>query len=249
MELESRAMLNCLTSVRCVLLAAGLLALAGCAGDAIQRKDGQPSGRAFVLNNLAKTDIDMVSELAQREVLAGLQRLTVKLYRRNPQEYRKAGHESVERAVAVIFDAVPRWHRAGLDRVDWAASLRQAFAEDHAGDRVHAFMLALTVMTMAAYDHRTEFYLTDKLSAQSLYNSARNFETAAWKLAQARSAAGTPLLLSNEMGEAEQNLSFEREFGKLIAQQDLLALIIEDKNNRAINRVIQNVASFILLPV
>lgn len=247
--IECAIMLSRHPSARFVAILVGLALLAGCSGGAIQRRDGQQSNRPFVINNLAKSDIDMVSELTQREVLTGLRRLTVKLYRRNPQEYRKSGLDNVEAAVGRIFDGLPKWRESGLDRVDWAESLRLAFTEDYAGDRVHAYMLALTVMTMASYDHRTEFYITDELSAQSLYNSARNLEVAVWKLAQARTADGTPFLLSNGFEEEVQNLSFEREFGKLIAQQDLLALIIEDKSNRAINRVIQNMASFILLPV
>lgn len=242
-------MLNSFSVARMVVLAAGLAALAGCAGDPIQRKDGKQSSRPFVINNLAKSDIDMVTEQTQRQVLAGLRRLTVKLYKRNPREYRKAGHGNAETATARIFNQLPRWRRSGLDRVDWAESLRLAFNDDYAGDRVHAYMLALTVMTMAAYDHRVEFYMTDELDAQSLYNSARNLETAVWKLTHARTRAGEPFLFSNGVEEEVQNLSFEREFGKLIAQQDLLALIIEDKSNRAINRVLQNVASFVLLPV
>ncbi|MFA5081929.1 MAG: hypothetical protein WC474_05225 [Hydrogenophilaceae bacterium] len=223
--------------------------LAGCAGDPIQRKNGKQTSRPFVINNLAKSDIDMVTEQTQRQVLAGLRRLTVKLYRRNPQEYRKAGYGNVETATAQIFNQLPRWRQSGLDRVDWAESLRLAFNENYAGDRVHAYMLALIVMTMASYDHRVEFYMTDDLNAQGLYNSARNLETAAWKLANARTAGGAPFLLSNGVEDEIQNLSFEREFGKLIAQQDLLALVIEDKSNRSINRVFQNVASFVLLPV
>jgi hypothetical protein len=234
---------------RLALLLAALFWLAGCAGQAIQRKDGQESSRAFSLSNLAKTDVDMVSEMTQREVLAGLQRLTIKLYRRNPQEYRKNGHASPEVAAGRIFEQVPRWRQAGFDQFDWRESLRLAFAEDNPGDRVHALMAALTAMTMASYNHRTEFFMTDELSPQSLYNSARNIETVVWKLSNSRTAGGNLFLLSNGREGVVENLSFEREFGKLIAQQDLLALILEDKSNRAINRVIQNVASFILLPV
>ena len=232
-----------------IAVLAGVLLLAGCGANSIQRKDGKQTSRPFVINNLAKSDIDMVCELTQREVIAGLRRLTVKLYKRNPQEFRKVGVDSVEAAVARIFDQMPAWPESRLAGVDWAESLRLSFSDAYAGDRVHAFMSDLTVMAMASYNHRVEFYLTDELSAQRLYNSARNLETAVWKLSHARMPDGTPYLLSNGLDEGEQNLSFEREFGKLIAQQDLLALIVEDKSNRAINRVIQNVASFILLPV
>lgn len=242
-------MSNSVATARILTLIAGVLALAGCAAQPIQRKDGQTSERVFAINNLAKTDIDMVSELTQREVLSGLRRLTVKLYRRNPREYQKTGYTSVEGAVGRIFDTLPHWRQSGMDKVDWAESLRLAFAEQYAGDRVYAYMLALTVMVMASYEHRTEFFMTDDLNAQSLYNSARNLETAVWKLSHARREDGSPVLLSNSLAEEAPNLSFEREFGKLIAEQDLMALIIEDKSNRAVNRVIQNVASFILLPV
>lgn len=226
-----------------------LAMLAGCSGQPIERKDGRQSTRSYELANLAKADVDMVCELTQREVLAGLRRVAFKLYRRNPQEFRKAGFAHEEAAVARIFGPVATWRASGLDRVDWAESLRLAFAEGYSGDRVHAFMVGLTVMVMASYDHRTEFYITDSLDAQRIYNSARNLEAAVWKLSQARAADGTPYLFSNGLDDEAPNLSFEREFGKVIAQQDLLALIIEDKTNRTVNRLIQNVASFALLPV
>lgn len=240
-------MLKCTsTFIQACLL---LLLLTGCAGQSIQHKDGLNTKRQFALANVGKSDIGLVSELAQREVLVSLRRLAVKLYRRNPQEYRKNGYDNLEVAVGRIFDQLPNWRESGLDKVDWAESLRLAFSESYAGDRVHTYMLALTVMVMASYDHITEFYVTHELNAQRLYNSARNLEVAVWKLSNARKANGEMFLLSNSIDDGTQNLSFEREFGKVIAQQDLLALIAEDKSNRDINRVIQNVASFVLLPV
>lgn len=44
-------------------------------------------------------------------------------------------------------------------------------------------------------------------------------------------------------------MSFEREFGKLIAQQDTLARIIAEKTNCTIVRAIQSVASAVFLPI
>jgi hypothetical protein len=49
-----------------------------------------------------------------------------------------------------------------------------------------------------------------------LYNSARNMEVAVWKLGHDRNAAGELLLLSNELDPANRNLSFEREFGRVM---------------------------------
>jgi hypothetical protein len=102
---------------------------------------------------------------------------------------------------------------------------------------------------MASYDYKTKLFMTDSLSAQKLYNSARNIEIATWKLSNAKRLSGEKLLVSNTMEGEIANLSFEREFGKLIAQQDFLALIIEDKTNRSISRVFQNVATFVFLPI
>lgn len=230
------------------LVLAGLL-LAGCANSTIQRKDGATSSRAFSVAHLAKTDADILSELTQREVLKSLRTLTEKLYRRNPVQYRKAGHASVEAASAHLFDQLANWAQAPLARTNWEEDFRLAFQEGFEGDRVHAFMGALTGMLMAAYNHKTEFFLLDELSAQKLYNSARNIEVAVWKLSSARTAQGGRFLLSNSMEGEIQNLSFEREFGKLIAQQDLLALYMEERTHRTISRVFQSMSSFVFLPI
>jgi hypothetical protein len=45
------------------------------------------------------------------------------------------------------------------------------------------------------------------------------------------------------------NLSFEREFGKMIANLDLLSTLIADKGHRTIARVAQSVATAMFLPV
>ena len=103
-------------------------------------------------------------------------------------------------------------------------------------------------MVFLAYNGKTEFYLTDSLDPQKLYNSARNIEIAAWKLANSRDARGERLLLSNEMADVP-NLSFEREFGKMIADQDAMARIAAQRTNRTIRRAIQTLATAVFLPI
>jgi hypothetical protein len=232
------------------LLASLVMLQAGCGQYAIQRSNGVSTARPFNIANVAKSDTDMVAELTQREVLKNLRHLAEKLYRRNPQEYRKAGLASPEAASARIFDQLRNWQRAPMARGSWEHNFRLAFDGTYQGDRVEVFMSALTVMLMAAYNHHTEFFLTDQgLDAQKLYNSARNIEVAVWKLSQARYPDGRPYLVTNTLEGEVQNLSYEREFGKLIAQQDLLALIIEDRTNRVIARALQSTASFVFLPI
>ncbi len=237
------------TKMRASLTLLLLFLLTGCASQEIQRKDGTSSARSFSVSNLAKSDVDMLTEINQREMLKSLKLLTEKLYRRNPQEYRKSGYESPEAAMARIFDQMPKWGESALARQNWEDNFKLAFLDGYGGDRVYAFMSALTTMLMASYNHKTEFFLPDELSAQKLYNSARNIEAAVWKLSNGKTAAGARFLISNSMDGDVQNLSFEREFGKLIAQQDMLALLVEDKSNRSISRVFQNAAAFAFLPI
>jgi hypothetical protein len=226
-----------------------VLLLTGCANQDIKHKDGSHSVRDYSMANLAKSDVDIASELAQREVLKSLKLLTEKLYRRNPQEYRKAGLDSVEAATTRLFDEVPKWSESHLAKLNWEENFKLTFLEGYSGDRVYTFMSALTTMVMASYDHKSQFYVTDELSAQKLYNSARNIEVAVWKLSNAKLPSGARYLVSNTLEGDVHNLSFEREFGKLIAYQDLLALLIEDRGNRAITRTLQGVASFVFLPI
>jgi len=227
-----------------------VLLLASCSSPPIQRKDGSSSIRSFSLRDLAKSDVDTVIEIHQQAVLASLRTLTLKLYRRNPGEWRKSGHASADAATEALFKPIPHWHLSSQMRLDWQASLRDAWREDYPGDRVKALMDGLLVMHMAAFDNRTEFYLLTDVDAQKLYNAARNTEAVAWKLATARNPRGEPTLLSNGAdGNGVANLSFEREFGKLIGNQDTLARIIEDKSNREIRFGVVNLTSMVFLPI
>ncbi|HEX7972207.1 MAG TPA: hypothetical protein VF501_08335 [Thiobacillus sp.] len=235
------ALIACLLT--CALLAA-------CAGQSIQRRDGSSSVRSFSLKDLAKSDVDEVTEIHQQEILGILKTLTLKLYRRNPAEWRKSGFAGADEATAALFQALPYWQMAPQRNLAWETRLRDAWREDYTGDRVKALMTGLLVMHMAAFNHQTEFYLLTELDAQKLYNAARNTEAVAWKLGTARNPLGGPLLLANGYAEnGTANFSFEREFGKLIGIQDTLAKIIEGKSNRAIRIGVVNLAGMMFQPI
>lgn len=224
--------------------------LVACTGQSIQRKDGSSSMRSFSIKDLAKGDVDTVIEIHQQEVIAILRTLTLKLYRRNPNEWRKSGFASADRASAALFEPLAHWHVSDRQQLNWEATLRELWFDDYRGDRVKALMDGLLVMHMAAFNHQTEFYLLTEMDAQKLYNAARNTEAVVWKLATARTLAGDPVLLSNGFdGKGVANLSFEREFGKLIGIQDTLAKIVEDKSNRAIRFGVVNAATMVFLPI
>jgi hypothetical protein len=209
----------------------------------------RPGDAPFTANELLKSDIDAVADVHLRESMASAQLVMDKLYRRNPRELRKRGTVTVEAAVARAFDPRYQWRFAELSQQRGTAALQTAFRPDFAGDRVFAFGVGLGSMISQAYDDKREFFLTDTLDAQRLYNAARNVEIAAWKLASTRASNGELLLLSNEMSGDAPNLSFEREFGKLVAYQDTLALIMAQRNNRTIRRFSQGVATAVFLPL
>ncbi len=224
--------------------------LAACSSQPIARRDGSSSVRSFSLKELAKSDIDTVVEIHQQEVIAVLKSLTLKLYRRNPNEWRKSGFASADEATAALFKPLQHWQLAQQQNLPWETVLLAPWRAGFTGDRVQALMNGLLVMHMAAFNHQTEFYLLSEVDAQKLYNAARNTEAVVWKLSSARRESGDPVLLSNGFDDnGVPNLSFEREFGKLIGIQDALAKIIEDKNNRAIRFGVVNVASMVFLPI
>ena len=208
-----------------------------------------PHEREFRLSDLAKADIDLAAEVNARESLASARLLMEKLYRRNPREWRRGNSPSMDAALARAFDPRSEFNFAELGGVRGADAIVLALKPEYAGDRVFAFAVGLASMVFLSYDGKTEFYLTDTLDPQKLYNCARNIEIAAWKLANAHDARGEPLILSNEIAGDVRNLSFEREFGKMIAYQDVMAQIAAQRTNRTIRRVVQTLATAVFLPI
>lgn len=112
-----------------------------------------------------------------------------------------------------------------------------------------SFIVGLQTMLLKAHNDKTDFYLTDSIDPQRVYNVARNIEIAVWKLSNARKPDGSLYLLTNEMNDAERNLSFEREFGKMIGRTDLYAIALAEKSQRFISRMMQNLATAVFLPI
>ncbi len=219
--------------------------LAGCVTK--MGKDGSTASTVDV-KYLAKTEVDRMADTNRSEVMDGLMLIADKLYRRNPKEWKKAGVASREEALARLQN---RFYRSlpelGGAREGKAASL--AFSETYAGDRVAALMLGLLTMADAAFEHREEYYILDSLNETKLFNCARNMEVAVWKLGHDRLPSGELYLLSNELDPANRNLSFEREFGRLMGLLDFMAKVVADRNGRGLSRLTQSVASMVFLPI
>ncbi len=189
---------------------------------------------------LAQSDSNRMATLGMRDNLASLMLLADKLYRRNPAEWRKANssREAALTKLKTAIDTSTLWPDLQGKRDITALSL--ALGPDFKGDRVAAFIYASADMLITAHGNKTTFYLTDALDAQYVYNAARNIEIAVWLLASRKNAQGLPLLLSDEINERERNLSFEREFGKVIGRLDLLASMLTEKYRRAVITYVQN---------
>jgi hypothetical protein len=197
---------------------------------------------------LLKTEVDRIADTNRAEVVDGLLRIADKLYRRNPREWKQAGLTSREAAVERLRKRYRHgWPELQGQRERLAAA--QAFNENYAGDRVAALMFGLLTMVDAAFEHKDDFYILDSLNETKLFNAARNMEIAIWRLGNDRQPSGELFLLSNELDPANRNLSFEREFGRVMGLLDFMAHIVADRNGRTLSRVTQSVATAIFLPV
>ncbi len=200
-------------------------------------------------NQLGKTDFDRMADHEIRENIQSLRTLMIKLYKRNPSELKKSTSDDAEKMVNWVFNGNHNWNFEAINNVQGTDAIYLSFNEEYKGDRVLPFIVGIYTMLIKAHGGKKEFYLFDSVDPQLLYNASRNIETAVWKLSNAKNSTGKPFLLANELTEKENNLSFEREFGKIIGRTDFLAFTLSEKMERSITRIIQNVATGLLIPI
>jgi hypothetical protein len=202
------------------------------------------------LSSLGKSDVDTIVEIHQRELMAELKTLMIKLYKRNPGQRYDLGQRSIEESVNLVFEQplnfnyYPGWSEQKDNDI-----IRLAFDDNYQGDRVLALGVGLKRMLMASYGNNTEFYYFTSIDQQKLYNSARNIEIAAWLLAERKNAQNEPLILSDSLEDESRNLSFQRLIGKMIATQDNLAIIVSEKTGRLLKTIVVQAASMAFLPI
>ena len=225
--------------------------ICGCATHLITDEKLIPErGDRSSANQLIKNDFDRMADVELNENMQSLRRLMLKLYKRNPQELAKSTSDSAEKMVDWVFDGESQHHYQfkEINQKQGTAAIFLAFNANYQGDRVLPFIVGLQTMLLKAHGNKVEFYLTDSINPQSIYNVARNIEIAAWKLSNSRDLSGRLYLLSNEINTTDHNLSFEREFGKMIGRTDLYAISLAEKSQRLISRVMQSIATAVFLP-
>jgi hypothetical protein len=213
------------------------------------KPDQDPVETEFSAKSLAKGDIDNVLDIHVHEVRNLLRELMIKLYKRNPKQLKKSPFSDIDKNVSRVFDKRHDWSFKQLDYKEGVDAIRMTFDDAYHGDRVFSFIVGLSSMLMASYGDKTDFYMLDDVDGQALYNSARNIEIAVWMLSNNRDEQGELFLYSNSLPNEDAYLSYERLFGKLIANQDTIAIIMESKNKRLIKKVFQKMATAVFLPI
>lgn len=219
-----------------------MLGLAGC-GTPAPTPRGEVRGADFTADELIQSEGNRLTQAVMTANRHSLLLLADKLYRRNPAEWRKTA-ASREAALALLDKAMlsdQAWAPLGGRRD--VAALSLSLAPEFQGDRVAAFLIACNDTLVTAQGGKREHHYLDGVDPQHLHNAARNMETALWILNTRRAANGQPLLLANEIGSDGRNLSFEREFGKIIGRLDLLAHIATERYRRAAINYVQGLVA------
>lgn len=225
------------------------------------------------IQNIVKSDVDMITDMHLREITELMKQFTIKLYKRNPNELAKSALPGLNKSLISTFTAsisppeeAVAFNEALKERLDILYScpvsmgypetehkvgvdaMLLSFKEEFKGDRVFTMMFGLYSMVISAYNNRCELFILDQLDQQKFYNSARNIEILAWRIKSRRNSSDQPFLLTNETKGEVLNLSFERLLGKMISIQDMMAYIVADSSNRLINKVVHT-AGMAFLPL
>ncbi|MBT7120887.1 MAG: hypothetical protein HN895_03665 [Nitrosomonadales bacterium] len=223
-----------------------LLLLSGC-NSSLERNDATQYDKGS-FSQLTKTDFDRMADYEIKENTQSLKILALKFYKRNPAELRKTTSDSPEVTVNWLFSNSHSWKFKEINNAQGIEALDQVFDENFNGDRVLSLIAGLYTMLITAHDNQKEFDMFDSLDPQLIYNAARNVEVIVWRLSTKRKKNGKLFLVTNEMNGNLQNLTFEREFGKIIGRTDYFAYVLSEKKERYITRAIQGTTIRVLLP-
>jgi hypothetical protein len=204
----------------------------------------------YEVKNLAKSDINLVTDEFIEETRALVRELMIKLYARNPDQLRRGAVSTVQGRLQQLRETPGSLAFRELGRAQEIAALELVFQPDFTGDRVFALTVGLGGMLRRAYGYNTESFMFDSLDGEALATSARNIEILLWRLKNNRQSDNKPFLISSEYHGTTDNLSFERLFGKLIALQDMMSRIQSDAGDRRVTKVVHTATSvFIPLPI
>ena len=209
-----------------------------------------PACSGYELKNLAKSDIDMVTDEFIDESRRLVQELTVKLYKRNPKELNKNPGITIKMRLSQLRSQPGPLNFVELAGKQEIAALELVFDPAYQGDRVFALVVGLGGMLRYAYGYNSELFLFDSLNPDRLVASAHNVEVLLWRLKHSRHSDNSHFLITSEYRGITDNLSFERLFGKIILLQEMMARIAGDASHRYVNKAVHTASSvFMPLPI
>jgi hypothetical protein len=204
----------------------------------------------YELKNLAKSDIDLVTDQFITKTREDVSELVVMLYKRNPNQLAKIPGMTITGRLAQLKVHRYRLQFAELEYKQGIDAMNLAFDPYFTGDRVFALVVGLGSMLRQAYAYQPEMFLPDQLDAEVLLTSAQNVEMLLWKLKNTRKPNGEHYIVTYENRGVVDNLSFERLFGEIIVLQEMMAGIVGDSANRAVTGAVHAVSKvFIPLPM
>ena len=223
------------------------LLLLSCTSSTLQKKDSIQYDKGSI-SQFGKSDVDRMADYEIRENIESLKLLMIKFYKKNPNQLKKSTSDNAEKMTNWVFNGEHNWEFRRINNVQGIEALNLVFDDNFEGDRVLSLITGLYTMLIKAHGDKKEFYMFDSLDPQKIYNASRNFEMIVWKLSSKKDSSGQPYLLSNEINSSDTNLSFEREFGKIIGRTDYFAFTLSEKTERAVTRVIQSITTGLFLP-
>ena len=218
--------------ISAIYLTATLIACAACAGV------NQP------LKNLAKTNIDIISDIHIRELESHMQKLSLELYEKNANQLGKTPNLSLEKRLSQIINHPTDVFYREADYQQGTEAIELAFNSGYQGDRVFVLLLGINSMLRHSYNNLEELFMLDTLDPQKLYDSARNLERVAWRLRNENLRKKSLITL----GPTDEANSIENTLIRMASIQDVMAEIIASKNQRMISTAVQN-ATTILIPI
>ena len=222
--------------MRLLLIALAPLFLCACGG--------------YELKNLAKSDIDLVTDQFIIKTREDVSELAVMLYKRNPEQLAKNPGMTIEGRLAQLKVRRYKLQFLELEYNQGIDAMNLAFSPSFTGDRVFALVVGLGSMLRQAYAYQPEMFLPDQLEAEVLLTSAQNVEMLVWKLKNTRKPNGEHYIITYEKWGVVDNLSFERLFGEIIVLQEMMAGIVGDSDNRTVTGAVYAVSKvFIPLPI
>ena len=118
----------------------------------------------FKVETLAKSDINLVSDIHINQSVLLLKRLTRKLYKMNSKELAKSPNATVVNRLSTLFQCPPPPPEPSLDGRRSTDALLLVFDPAYTGDRVYAMIYGLVTMLHTAYNGNCNLFMLDFLT-------------------------------------------------------------------------------------